>query len=842
MNELTKFLVEGILNETTEKVVALFGGGFKPPTKGHLEVVNNGIKQYPQVTEVKILVGGGARKSDDIVTQDQAVKIWNLYNDVGFINKPADIKGVENPIKSIRKYIKDNPNDKVVIFVGSREGNKEDQEDVIDRKRIIDDAIEKHNLNPKNIAFGEISTAGGVSGTKAREYLKAGDTRSLKTMFPENLLDEDFDKILDILNNKSTDNTRKSAPKATEPLTPLNEGDPKKGTGKKPKGSGRRLYTDEDPSDTVGVKFSTRQDIVDTLNKKSFKAKSHARQSQIINLIHQRVRAALSRTKDPAKKKKLKSGFEYIKGKKEASKAKTQRLKKQKSKNINEIGDAGIKIRPWKFDGAKSDYRSAEQFKLYLQSTDNDGGEYTGESWYRFTTEQGTDYEVQIEYIWMDDPKYSTGFIYQASVDFYAGDEYDGRMDKSMSMTNKGEVFEVMATVTDIVISWLNEWGKVFYIDLLIIEPKIEESERGMMHSPGFKAAMTKRGRLYQAYIEKQISKLDTKYTVNDRKGRFEITPIGGKNQKLKENQMSMEDFNLVGAVLRDKNKAEEIHNLLLQMFPKQKELLDYNYKNDSYAEFKRVIFHIDKYKIEGPKTVQHTKLKLDPEVYKERDRKYEEYAEGKIKKYFRDSDSDPRKLDLTKLPPITIDSNGEVMDGNHRAFLAIKQQKPLRAYQIIDAKNDHPNVEKILNIVGRKKQEENIDPKSQAKHKGKSAPFGSAYEPVKEIVPNRGVQGSRYRAIEKRGDKYYYIQDNPFSPGVRQEFGPYKTKAAAKRKMGTFPPAQNYRDITEIGIDLTNYDGQILPGDVLRAPKGFPLGGKKLESSKQLKMVKNTQ
>ena len=41
----------------------------------------------------------------------------------------------------------------------------------------------------------------------------------------------------------------------------VNEADPKKGTGKKPKGSGRRLYTDEDPSDTVSVKFSTVQDI-----------------------------------------------------------------------------------------------------------------------------------------------------------------------------------------------------------------------------------------------------------------------------------------------------------------------------------------------------------------------------------------------------------------------------------------------------------------------------------------------------------------------------------------------------------------------------------------------------
>ena len=115
----------------------------------------------------------------------------------------------------------------------------------------------------------------------------------------------------------------------------INEADPKKGTGKKPKGSGRRLYTDEDPSDTVKVKFSTRQDIVDTLSKKSFKAKSHARQSQIINLIHQRVRAALGKAKDPAVKKRLRSGFEYIKKRKEASKRKTKRMRKENALTKN---------------------------------------------------------------------------------------------------------------------------------------------------------------------------------------------------------------------------------------------------------------------------------------------------------------------------------------------------------------------------------------------------------------------------------------------------------------------------------------------------------------------------
>ena len=108
------------------------------------------------------------------------------------------------------------------------------------------------------------------------------------------------------------------------------EGEPKKGTGKKPEGSSRRLYTDEDPSDTVSVSFRTASAIRKTLSKKSFKSKSHKRQSQIINLIHQRARAAYKNTKDPKKKARLKRAFDYAKERKEASKRKTKRLQKKK--------------------------------------------------------------------------------------------------------------------------------------------------------------------------------------------------------------------------------------------------------------------------------------------------------------------------------------------------------------------------------------------------------------------------------------------------------------------------------------------------------------------------------
>ena len=144
----------------------------------------------------------------------------------------------------------------------------------------------------------------------------------------------------------------------------LFEQDPKTGTGKKPKGSGRRLYTDEDPTDTVKVKFKTAQDIKDTFAKSSFKSKSHARQSQIINLIHQRVRAAYAKAKDPEVKARLKNALEYAQQKKEASKKKTERLRAQKE-NIapNHDGKAapyGSGYKPIKNEGTCGYNRDAK--------------------------------------------------------------------------------------------------------------------------------------------------------------------------------------------------------------------------------------------------------------------------------------------------------------------------------------------------------------------------------------------------------------------------------------------------------------------------------------------------
>ena len=66
--------------------------------------------------------------------------------------------------------------------------------------------------------------------------------------------------------------------------------DPKVGTGKKPKGSGRRLYTDENPKDTVRIKFATPTAARATVAKVKKISKPFARKIQILTVGEQRAK------------------------------------------------------------------------------------------------------------------------------------------------------------------------------------------------------------------------------------------------------------------------------------------------------------------------------------------------------------------------------------------------------------------------------------------------------------------------------------------------------------------------------------------------------------------------
>ena len=73
MNPISQYLVNEILKDNT---TLIYGGGFKFPTRGHLEVVKQSLQQHPQFNKYIIFVGSGER---DGITQQQSVNIWNIY-------------------------------------------------------------------------------------------------------------------------------------------------------------------------------------------------------------------------------------------------------------------------------------------------------------------------------------------------------------------------------------------------------------------------------------------------------------------------------------------------------------------------------------------------------------------------------------------------------------------------------------------------------------------------------------------------------------------------------------------------------------------------------------------
>ena len=100
MNKLTQYLVEGILGKSTEGVVILFPGGFKPATGGHLSLVKRYASQ-PNVSEVNIMIGPGER---DGITRDQSIAVWKKLL-IGVANVKVTKSNEVTPITAAYKYI-----------------------------------------------------------------------------------------------------------------------------------------------------------------------------------------------------------------------------------------------------------------------------------------------------------------------------------------------------------------------------------------------------------------------------------------------------------------------------------------------------------------------------------------------------------------------------------------------------------------------------------------------------------------------------------------------------------------------------------------------------------------
>ncbi len=177
MDLLTHSLISEITGD--KLVTAVYGGGFKPPTKGHLEVVQKALSDFPEIDKFIIYVGQGERNS---ITQSESILIWEIYKK--YLPSKVEIQPSKAPIGDIFRYAKNNPEEIVYFIIGAREGNEGDLQDISQRTTGVEDKYS--NLKVKVIQTAD----SGISGTKAREASK-NSPEAFYQFLPPNLTDSE---------------------------------------------------------------------------------------------------------------------------------------------------------------------------------------------------------------------------------------------------------------------------------------------------------------------------------------------------------------------------------------------------------------------------------------------------------------------------------------------------------------------------------------------------------------------------------------------------------------------------------------------------------------------------
>jgi hypothetical protein len=186
---LVNELIKGLLPENEQREVAVYGGGFKPPTKGHFDVIKKALDKNPNIDKFIVLIGG---KERDGISPDESLLIWGIYKKYLPISVEIQLSS-KPPIQAVYNYAKNNPEELVLFVIGAREGNEEDFKDIASRTTSLD--------KYPNMRLETVITKGGVSGTAARNAAKIS-LEKFKPFVPSELSDEEVEEVYDIVSNK----------------------------------------------------------------------------------------------------------------------------------------------------------------------------------------------------------------------------------------------------------------------------------------------------------------------------------------------------------------------------------------------------------------------------------------------------------------------------------------------------------------------------------------------------------------------------------------------------------------------------------------------------------------
>lgn len=195
-------------------MIALYPGAFKPPHRGHFNVVKSLLDgsyngsiydkdnykdtgasllkgrntKKPKIDKVLVFVGGNERNG---ISKQEAIKIWEIYSQ--HLGNVEILDGEMNPMFASKDYAQANPKEEFVAVTGIR-----GDQDFVDLRRIT---TYKNAPNVQGLALAS-EPGSGVRATDFRNKILSGNLDQIADFFPSELNQEEILNILTDLKDK----------------------------------------------------------------------------------------------------------------------------------------------------------------------------------------------------------------------------------------------------------------------------------------------------------------------------------------------------------------------------------------------------------------------------------------------------------------------------------------------------------------------------------------------------------------------------------------------------------------------------------------------------------------
>lgn len=189
-----------ILLEQDKQTIALFPGAFKPPHKGHVDVVK---KLLDKADQVVVLV---SPKMRDGVSAEESVAVWNLYKKL--FDGPVEIKisSEASPVGEVYDVVKDNLDTDFIVAFGKGEESRY-----------------ANMANQPNVTVFDGGTIEGANATNLRMALASNNTEEISKYLPDGIT---VDEFLAAINEEPAEQPAEEIPAEPAPEQPVQESSP----------------------------------------------------------------------------------------------------------------------------------------------------------------------------------------------------------------------------------------------------------------------------------------------------------------------------------------------------------------------------------------------------------------------------------------------------------------------------------------------------------------------------------------------------------------------------------------------------------------------------------------